>query len=54
MDRARRVDPGNATDPRLRAAVQGFAAATMRLATIDAVTTELVRLRCASHHQCRT
>ena len=54
MDRARRVAAGTATDPALRRALTGIAAATVRLASMDPVTTEIVRLRCARHHDCGT
>ncbi len=54
MDRSRRIAAGTATDPSLRRALGGFAAATVRLATIDPVTTEIVRMRCAQHHDCGT
>ena len=53
-DRSRRVAPGTSGDPDLRRALGGFAAATVRLDTIDPVTTEIVRLRCAHHHDCGT
>ncbi len=54
MDRARRVAAGTPTDPALRRAIGGCAAATVRLATVDPVTTEIVRMRCAHHHDCGT
>lgn len=34
-------------------AMVGFAASVMRLRTLDPITTEIVRLRCARHHDCR-
>jgi len=34
-------------------ALDSFAAAAMRAREVDAVTTELVRLRCAHYHDCR-
>jgi AhpD family alkylhydroperoxidase len=39
--------------PVLAAALDDFAAAAMRAQALDAVTTELVRLRCAGYHDCR-
>jgi hypothetical protein len=54
MERSARVAPGTSADGNLRRALGGFAAATVRLATVDPVTTELVRLRCAHHHDCGT
>jgi hypothetical protein len=38
----------------LRNALMMFAASAVRLDTVDPVTTELVRLRCARYHNCRT
>ena len=38
----------------LRQALTGWQAAVVRLDAVDAVTTELVRLRCAEHHDCHT
>ncbi len=54
MERSARVTPGTAVDRTLRTALGGFAAATVRLSTVDPVTTEIVRLRCAHHHDCGT
>ncbi len=54
MERSARVAPGTSTDRNLRRALGGFAAATVRLPTVDPVTTEIVRLRCAHHHDCGT
>jgi hypothetical protein len=54
MERSARVAPGTSSDRNLRTALGGFAAATVRLPTVDPVTTEIVRLRCARHHDCGT
>jgi hypothetical protein len=54
MERNRRIAPGTRADTALRRHLAGFAAAVVRLATIDPVTTEIVRLRCAHHHDCGT
>ena len=54
MDRARRIAAGTPADTDLRSALGGFAAATVRLGLVDPVTTEIVRLRCAHHHDCGT
>jgi hypothetical protein len=54
MERSRRVAAGSAADPVLRAALAEVAAATVRLSALDPITTELVRLRCARHHDCAT
>ncbi len=40
--------------PGLGAALGAYQDAVMRLGTLDPVTTELVRLRCARQHQCYT
>ena len=54
MARTRRIAAGTTTDPALRRALEGFATAVVRLATVDPVTTEIVRMRCAHHHDCGT
>ena len=54
MSRAARVPAGTRGDGDLRRALAAFAAATVRLNELDPVTTELVRLRCARHHDCHT
>ncbi len=54
MERTRRVAPGTATHPALRHALGDLAASTVRLAHVDPVTTEIVRMRCAHHHDCGT
>lgn len=54
MERSRRIAAGTATDPALRRAMGGFAAAVVRLGAVDPVTTEIVRMRCAHHHDCGT
>jgi hypothetical protein len=54
MERSRRVAPGTALDPQLRRGLGAIAAATMRLSTVDPTTTEIVRMRCAHHHDCGT
>jgi hypothetical protein len=38
----------------LRSALAEWQAAVVRLPALDPVTTEIVRLRCARHHDCRT
>jgi len=62
MNRDRRIplpDPATgATGPRayqpdLSAAIDGFYRAATRLHGLDPVLTEMVRLRCARHHDCR-
>ncbi len=54
MERSARIAPGTSSDRDLRRALGGFAAATVRLPSVDPVTTEIVRLRCAHHHDCGT
>ncbi len=46
--------PGATVAPALKAALGDWQQRVVELAGIDAVTTELVRLRAASHHQCHT
>ena len=52
--RSPRVSDGARAVPRLRQALSAWQAAVVRLAAVDPVTTELVRLRCARYHDCRT
>lgn len=52
--RSVRVQPGTRADPALVGALVEWQAAAVRLDTVDAITTELVRLRCARHHDCHT
>src|SRR5438128_2211048 len=48
------ADDGSAPmAPAMARALDTFAAAAMRARTVDPVTTELVRLRCAWYHDCR-
>jgi len=54
VTRSRRVPSGVTAAPALRGALARFAAAAVRIDGLDAVTTELVRLRCALAHDCRT
>lgn len=54
MERSRRVAVGTSADPALRASLAEVAASTVRLTALDPITTELVRLRCARHHDCAT
>ena len=49
-----RVDPTVRADRAMSVALHEFAAAAVRNDRVDPVTTELVRLRCASHHACGT
>lgn len=53
-DRSRRVAAGTKAHPALNAGLGGFAAAVVRLNAVDPVTTEIVRMRCAKHHDCGT
>lgn len=54
MTRSNRVPEGSSSDRDLRRALGEWQAAVVRLSAVDPVTTELVRLRCASHHDCHT
>ncbi len=53
MDRERRLPPGVRVAAPLRHALDEWQAAVVRLDAVDAVTTELVRLRAAAVHDCR-
>ena len=52
--RARRVPTGVSAPRPLNAALGGWQAAVVCLDTVDPITTELVRLRCAHFHDCGT
>jgi hypothetical protein len=52
--RSRRIADGVRGDTVLRRALGEWQAAVVRLDALDPVTTELVRLRCADHHDCHT
>ena len=52
--RSSRVAPGTRGDTSLTGALMTFAAAAVRNDAVDPVTTELVRLRCATYHDCHT
>lgn len=54
MSRSPRVPPGTRGAPELQLPLRAFAAAVVRLGEVDPVMTELVRLRCASYHDCHT
>jgi hypothetical protein len=49
-----RISGGVHAHDTLRGGLNKFASAVVRLGSVDPVTTEIVRLRCASHHQCGT
>ncbi len=49
-----RVAVGTVAAEPVSAALHQFAAAAIRNDTVDPITTELVRLRCAAHHDCHT
>jgi hypothetical protein len=52
--RSARVPAGTAADRRLMAPLSEWQAAVVRLDGVDPVTTEVVRVRCAHHHDCHT
>ena len=54
MSRSPRVPPGTRSAGALLRPLMAFAAEAVRLGEVDPVTTELVRLRCARHHDCHT
>ena len=54
MSRARRVPAGTPTSPALRRGLGELAAAIVRMNAMDPVTTEIVRMQCARHHDCGT
>ena len=52
--RQRRIPQGVSAPRPLNSALGQWQAAVVRMTGVDPVTTELVRLRCASHHDCGT
>ena len=52
MTRNRRIPSGVSAAAPLRSSLGRFAAAVVRMDAVDPLTTELVRLRCANHHDC--
>jgi hypothetical protein len=52
--RTARISVGIVAARPLRAALGAWQAAVVRLSEVGPVTTELVRLRCARYHDCRT
>lgn len=53
-ERSRRVAPGTSSHRELSVGLGAIAASTVRLDLVDPITTELVRMRCAHHHDCGT
>jgi hypothetical protein len=49
-----RIDPSARGSRALAGALMEYAAAAVRNARVDPVTTELVRLTCATYHDCHT
>ena len=54
MTRSVRLPKGASTDAELHQAVGRWQSAAIALDAVDPVTTEMVRLRCARHHDCHT
>ncbi|MGI9624409.1 MAG: hypothetical protein ACR2PK_16370 [Acidimicrobiales bacterium] len=54
MARSMRVPARTRSDPALVDAMMQWQAAAVRQESVDPITTELVRLRCAQHHDCHT
>lgn len=52
--RSPRVPPGTRGDRELHRALGAWQAAVVRAGAVDPLTTEVVRLRCAWHHDCGT
>lgn len=50
--RSIRIPRGTKADPSLLSALIEWQASAVRLDEVDPITTELVRLRCGSHHDC--
>lgn len=54
VERVARVAPGTRADGMLVGALMEFAAAAVRNDRVEPVTSELVRLQCATYHDCHT
>ena len=54
MTRSPRVTNRSGTDRALRTALGAWQSSVVVLDTLDPITTELVRMRCARHHDCGT
>ena len=54
MNRSARVPDGTRGDVALRRALGAWQAAVVRIDGVDPITTEVVRIRCATHHDCHT
>jgi hypothetical protein len=54
VNRSPRVTEGVRAAVPLRQALADWQAAVVRLDALDPITTELVRVRCASYHDCHT
>jgi hypothetical protein len=52
--RSARIGADARPDRALVGALMEFAAAAVRNDAVDPITTELVRLRCATYHDCHT
>lgn len=53
-ERGPRIAAGRRGDETLRRALGAWQAAVVRQDRLDPPTTEMVRLRCADHHDCHT
>ena len=53
-ERRRRIASGIIAAPEMHHALSQWQAAVVRRDHLDAVTTELVRMRCAVYHDCHT
>ena len=54
MNRSVRLPTGARTNAALHRAQNRWQEAVVALSAVDAVTVEMVRLRCAQHHDCHT
>ncbi len=54
MTRSQRLTRGTRLNPEMLGALIEWQAAAVRQDQVDPMTTELVRLRCANHHDCHT
>jgi hypothetical protein len=54
MIRSVRLPAGSRTDGDLHRALRQWQVEVVSLGAVDPTTTEMVRLRCARHHDCHT
>jgi hypothetical protein len=54
MIRSQRIDGSVRAGDKVRHSYAAWQSSVARMKHVDAITTELVRVRCAQHHDCHT